>query len=94
LTGKSMHGINVTMKSNVYIKTNVGKGGDSLKAVLSTKEAYQYVGNQMIWEELLVHHGDNLIPFRTLKRGDRHWLVKEIDHVLILAQAAGTLRAA
>ena len=65
-----------------------------MKAVISTKEAYQYVGNQMIWKELLAHYEDQLLPIRTAKRGDRHWLTKQIDHVLRLAQAEGTLRAA
>ena len=63
-----------------------------MKAVLKTKEAHSYVGSVMIWKELQKHYGDMLVPFRVTPRGDQSWLKEDIDHVLRLAQAEGTLR--
>lgn len=60
-------------------------------AVLSTKDAYKYVGNQMIWQELLGVYGQELKPIRTASRGDRFWLRSEIDKFLIRAQLEESL---
>jgi len=60
-------------------------------AVLSTKDAHEYVGGKLIWEELAREYPRVLIPFRRVKRGDSYWLVAIIDKVLLLAQAEGTL---
>ena len=62
-----------------------------MKAVISTKEAYEYVGNQMIWKELIAAYPD-LKPIRTASRGDQFWKVSEIDKYLDLAQISGVLR--
>ena len=63
-----------------------------MKAVISTKEAYGYVGNQMIWKELMVAYGSELLPIRTAPRGDQFWHVVTIDDFLLRAQFEGVLR--
>lgn len=60
-------------------------------AVLSTKKAYKYVGNQKVWEELLDTYEKDLRPVRTAARGDRFWLRSEIDNFLMRAQLEGSL---
>jgi hypothetical protein len=60
-------------------------------AVLSTKEAYAYCGNQPIWEELLEHHSNILQPLRRNDRGDTFYLRTVIDAALAAAQHQQTL---
>jgi hypothetical protein len=70
-------------------------GKSSLQpAVIKTKDAHKYVGCQPLWVRLREQYGDILLPIRETQRGDQYWLVEQIDHVLKLAQAEGTLRAA
>ena len=64
-----------------------------IPAVLSTKACHDYVGGSRIWDELIAAHGDILVPFRTVPRGDSFWHRQTVDSALCLAQATRTLIA-
>lgn len=63
-----------------------------IPAILSTKQCHDYVGGRLCWEALLDAHSDQIKPFRTLPRGDAFWRRESVDHILRLAEAAGSLR--
>lgn len=62
-----------------------------IPAVLSTKQCHDYVGGSRIWAELIAKHAAIIKPFRTLKRGDSHYLRKTVDAALFAAEMEGTL---
>ena len=67
-----------------------------MPAVLSTKEAHEYVGNRYVWEELFERYGTGpnpqLKPFRkTPAKGSCFWLRSVVDGVLMRAQLEGAL---
>ena len=62
-----------------------------IPAILSTKQAHDYVGGSRIWEELLAKHPDIIKPVRTLPRGDSWYRRETIDSAIRQAEALGSL---
>ena len=62
-----------------------------IPAVLTTKQCYDYCGGEPAFEELLIHHGDILKPFRITERGDTSYRRITVDAALAIAESQGTL---
>lgn len=62
-------------------------------AILSTKECHEYCGGRLVFEELLIAHGDVLRPVRTTPRGDSYYRRQTVDLAITQAEITGTLIA-
>lgn len=69
-----------------------------MKAVVSAKEAWEYVGGRDNFTELEKAFPDLMTPFRVFptprdgRRGKRQFLVRSLDAALEAAQMTGILR--
>jgi len=59
--------------------------------ILTTKQCYDYVGGQNVFEELLEKHSDLLKPCRTTDRGDRHFRRLDVEAAATAAHHQRTL---